>query len=205
MTRDLSQKDLRHGALQVERMLKNRPAMAQHINKNDIIWRWAVKKFAGEDLSDTIDWDNRVPYHGANASHLYPCRTERGCINIAKGLSFEVSWAGAIYELHNIAFCSEFKRVVRKAHKGHLEKKEFILGMAKIEFKAIKKVEKFYKNIWEPWVMRKGLLTDPQEWSVGCPAKFEGWIKFFDKDSDYPWKVYSDFYDNHLEEWALVA
>lgn len=202
--KEISQRALRHGELQVKRMLKDRPAMAKHIIKNDIIWKWAVKKFAGEDLPDTIDWDNRVPYHGTKSAQLYPCKTERGCINVAKGLSFEVSWAGAIFELFNIAFYSEFQEVIRKAYKGELKKKEFILKMAKTEFKAIKMAEKFYKDIWEPWARQKCFSTDPYVWNVGCPSKFKEWIKCFDKNSDYPWKTYSDFYDNHLEEWALA-
>jgi hypothetical protein len=59
-------------------------------------------------------------------------------------------------------------------------------------------------DVWKPWAEQKGLSTDPYEWNVGCPSKFEEWIKYFDKNSDYPWKTFSDFYDNHLKEWALA-
>lgn len=205
MIRQLSATALGHGELQVIRMLKDRPVMKTHLTRNDLIWKWVVRKFAGEDLPDTIDWDKRAPYGGAKASHLYPCKTERGRINIAKGLSFEASWAGAVFELFNISLCAEFKRVIKKAYEGRLNKREFTLKMAQIEFKAIKKAEKFYKDIWDPWRRKKGILSDPCEWNVGCPAKFKDWIKSFDKDCDYPWKIYFDFYDDHLEEWALAV
>lgn len=204
MIRKLSQIDLRHGELQVKRMLKDRPIMAKHMTKNDIIWQWALRKFAGEDLSETIDWDNRTPYQGATAAHLYPCKSERGSISVKKGLSFDESWAGAIFELHNIALCSGFKRLIERAYKGYINKDEFSLKMAEIEYKAVKKTEKFYKAIWEPWTIQQKIKPDPYNWRVGCPSKFEEWIKYFDKDSDYPWKTYSHFYDNHLEEWALA-
>ena len=126
----ISNKAIKHGELQVNEMLRDRPAMRKHLIKDDFIWKWAVRKFAGEDLSDTIDWNNRTPYHGAKASHIYPSKTDRGFISIGRKLSFETSWAGAIFELHNIAFCPEFKKVIHKAYKGQIKKKEFILKMA---------------------------------------------------------------------------
>ena len=149
MIRKLSQKDLRHGELQVKRMLKDRPVMAKYITKNDIIWQWAVRKFAGEDLSDTIDWDNKNPYQRAPSVMLHPCKSERGRIRIRKGLSFEVSWANAIYQLYSIAFSSSFKEAVKRAYKGSLSKQNFILRCAGIAFKSVKRTERFYKDIWE--------------------------------------------------------
>lgn len=205
MIKEISRAALRHGNLQVKRMLRDRPVMAQYVGPNNIIWKWAAKKFVGEDLSDTIDWDGRAPYHGAKADHLYPCKTERGCIRIKEKLSFEVSWAGAIFELFNISNSLKFGKIIRQAHRGEIKKKEFILKLAEIEFEAIKKAEKFYKKIWGPWMVSKGLPTDPYEWSVGCPSKFEDWIKSFGNGSDYPWKIYSDFYENHLQEWATLS
>lgn len=201
----LSQKDIEHGERQVKKMLKDRPVMRGHLTKDDFIWKWVVKKFAGEGLVDTIDWKQEEPYHGSRASHGDPCRIERGFICIKKGLSFEESWAGVIFELHNISLYAEFNRTMKSAYQGQITKEDFILKMARTEFKAIKKTEKFYKDVWSVWAKQKDLSSDPGEWSVGCPAKFEEWIKYFDKSSDYPWKIYSDFYDNYLEEWVLAA
>ncbi|MBI3617040.1 MAG: hypothetical protein HY210_02340 [Candidatus Omnitrophica bacterium] len=174
--RKLSQVDIRHGELQIKNMLKDRPVMAKHITKNDIIWKWVVRKFAGEDLEDTIDWNNAAPYYGAQADHIYPCSSERGFVRIAKKLSFEFSWARAIFELHNMAFCCGFKKLIYRAYKGKKKKKEFI----------------------------KGLATCPDEWYVGTPRFFREWIKHYGRNSEYPWRIYSDFYDNYLEEWALA-
>jgi len=200
----LPYKNLAHGQCQVRSMVRDRPAMGTHMARKDLIWQWAARKFAGEDLQETIDWSNKAPYHGAKASHRYPCRTERGSICIRKNLPFEASWAGVIFELYNIALYPEFKAVIQKAYKGKIKKKDFILKMAYIEFKAVKRAEQFYKDVWLPWAMQKKLSTCPGEWSVGLPRACKAWIRCFDKQSDYPWKVYADFYENYLKAWAVA-
>lgn len=202
----LSQAALQHGELQVRSMLKDRPAMSRFITPHDIIWKYAVRKFAGEDLPDTIDWSHQAPYYGAEAGHVYPCRSERGHIRIKKisgPFAFEKLWARVIFEFHNMASYLRTKQVIRKADAGKLSRKAFIVEMAKTEFKAVLVTEKFYKNVWEDWAKKKGLWSCPYEWYVGIPKNFKDWIRYYDKKSIYPWKVYSDFYDNHLEKWAL--
>lgn len=181
--------------------------MGRYIRPHDRIWTWAVRKFAGEDLSGPMDWDAGSPYHKATADHVYPCGSERGYIRIKKisgRFSFEQAWARAIFELHNIASYEETRKVIRKAYSGRLNKNAFILEMARVEFKAVLKTEKFYQDIWMPWAGQRGFLHYPADWYVGVPGKFEEWIRHFKKGSRYPWKVYSDFYDDHLEEWALA-
>ncbi|MEW5894400.1 MAG: hypothetical protein AB1650_01390 [Candidatus Omnitrophota bacterium] len=198
---------LRHGEKQVKTMLANRPVMKAHVTQTDVVWKWAAKKFAGEYLGVTIDWNSEEPYHNADADHVYPTSKERGFIRVKKfsgPFAFELSWSRAIFELNNRLNYKLTKKIIRKTYSGRLGKKEFIIEMAKVEFKSILATEKFYKEIWEKWSNKKGLWSCPGEWYVGVPKKFSDWLKYYDKKSTYPWKIYSDFYDDHLEEWALA-
>ena len=45
---------LQHGRQQLQRMLKDRPAMAQYGEKAAALRNWAARKFAGEDLKSEI-------------------------------------------------------------------------------------------------------------------------------------------------------
>ncbi|HSV43442.1 MAG TPA: hypothetical protein VLJ10_02715 [Candidatus Bathyarchaeia archaeon] len=204
LSKKLTREALVHGEVQVKKMLRDRPAMKEQMTNEDGIWKWAVKKFAGEDLSETIDWNEDAPYQEGLASHAYPCRSERGYIRVKEGLSFEQSWAGAVFELINIAYHDEFKRTIHAAYIGELARENFPVEMARIEFKAVKEAEKFYNATWKPWADNKGISSDPEKWSVGAPDCFEEWLDYFDKDGEYPWKIYYDFYDHHLEEWELA-
>ena len=46
--------DLQRGEDQVRRMLRDRPAMAQYSSKAKVLYQWAARKFAGEDLQEEI-------------------------------------------------------------------------------------------------------------------------------------------------------
>ena len=67
----LSPAALAHGQEQVRRMLKDRPNMARHVDESDVLRKWAARKFAGEDLGVTIDWDPLEPRHTL-AQHSTP-------------------------------------------------------------------------------------------------------------------------------------
>src|SRR5262245_57989986 len=84
----LSKAALQHGEEQVRKMLKDRPAMAKNIELGDALWRWAARKFAGEDLEDTIDWDPTPPRE-ASADHSVPWEERRGSIRVSKYAAFD--------------------------------------------------------------------------------------------------------------------
>ncbi len=124
--------------------------------------------------------------------------------NCFGNLAFEKLWARAVFELNNIANYLQFQRLIQSAYKKKINKKNFIVKMAKIEFMAVKKTQKFYKDIWRPWIVSKNFRACPGEWYIGTPLKFSDWIEQFDKNADFPWKIYAHFYENHLEKWALA-
>ncbi len=122
--KELSAEALEHGRKQVEKMLKDRPAMAQYPDQAEFLRAWAARKFAGEDIGSLIDWDPTPPLH-SDAEHLAPEGNLHGCILLeprysdspkqGQARSFEELWAGAVFELHNINYAKEFVRLHKEA------------------------------------------------------------------------------------------
>ncbi len=79
--KELSPEALKYGNQQVQKMLEDRPAMAQYGNETAFLRSWAARKFAGEDLGSLIDWEPTPPMH-SDAEHLAPEGNLHGSILI---------------------------------------------------------------------------------------------------------------------------
>lgn len=196
LPRRSSVKDLAYGTRQVRRMLKDRPEMAKYVTERDFIWKWVVKKFAGEDLSDSIDWNPKPPWYHYEADHAYPTKSRRGFICIKD--NFEHSWSSAVYELYNIAHAVDSHKIYRDACAGHLSKAEYIKECTKLEYGAIKRLKEFYRKIWRPWAKKKGFKTDPYYWYMWAPNTYDKWIKGYKNKSGYPWNYIGRYYDEAI-------
>lgn len=200
----LAEERLRHGRLQVERMLSDRPAMNQYGGETDFLRRWAERKFAGEDFGSPIDWDPTPPLH-SDAEHLAPDEDSNAAIliegryhagqNRGKQRSFEELWAGAVYELHNVAFAREFVRLHEKAEKGTITKEDFVGGILKHELSAAQQTRAFYLHVFLPWLAKKKLPTDPTLWFCEWWDSPESVLDSFTDKAAYPWRPYGREYD----------
>lgn len=209
-TRKLSSEDIQHGKQQVQNMLRDRPAMQKYVasdgvekyvTEDDIIFQWAVRKFAGEDLSATIDWNPDPPHKpdGIDADHGVPYRDKRGFIRVRKlyssgpkkgeMISFEDLWAHVVFELINIANADKFSDVWERALMGNLSKEEWVRENTQIEFEAIMKMKEFCKNIWQPWASRNGFRIIPNSRfarRMSLPDSYSEWIKpYYSTNSVY--------------------
>jgi tetratricopeptide (TPR) repeat protein len=200
----LSPEAVAHGDEQVREMLADRPPMKQCVTEGDVLWRWAARKFAGEDLDDTVDWDPTPPV-GAKAEHIPPCKSQRGKIRVAeqhcdgpeKGqpLSSEELWSCAVFELHNIANAAEFDKVTETAKAGIFEKPAYVFRMYELEHLALQRTRAFYVHVYLPHVIDRGLDTEPAHWDADS---WESARQVFDQCTDrsrYPWLPYGRYYD----------
>ena len=143
---------LEHGRRQVERMLRDRPAMGGHGERAAFLQRWAERKFAGEDFGEPIDWDSTPPLH-SDAEHLAPDNGDNAAILIEEHYtegphagqprSFEELWAGAVYELHNVAFARDFIRLHEEAERGTISRNDFVAAILKLELLAAQRTRAF--------------------------------------------------------------
>ena len=200
-TRKLSSEDIQHGKQQVQNMLRDRPAMQKYVasdgvekyvTEDDIIFQWVVRKFAGEDLSATIDWNPDPPHKpdGIDADHGVPYRDKRGFIRVRKLYSrgpkkgemrsFEDLWASIVFELLNITNADKFSDVWERALMGKVSKEEWVKENSQIEFEAAMKTKEFYRNIWEPWSIRNNFKISqksPFAQRMSLPDSYSEWIK----------------------------
>jgi tetratricopeptide (TPR) repeat protein len=169
---------LRHGERQVCRMIGDRPAMGQYGDKAAVLYKWAARKFAGEDMSSGVKeifWDAANP-PTVNADSLYPTRDGPGFIRVAgkcrygpdigKERSFEELWCSAVFELYNIANANEFSRVNSEAANGKTSGWQYAAKTMAVERRAAEKTRDFYLCVFLPWAKEHHICTHPHSWFV---------------------------------------
>ena len=180
----LTPADLQHGQQQVRRMLKDRPAMAQYGDKASVLYPWAVRKFAGEDLGQRILWDSVDPSPDWDAEHCPPTAESPGFIRVrgkykdgpdaGKERTPEEMWSEAVFELYNIVNVKDFQRIEDDAAAGKLSKDEFVVRMAEVECRAAEKMRAFYIRVFLPWAKEHRLSTNPRFWHIAEQVGFPG-------------------------------
>ncbi len=173
----LTPADLKHGQEQVRQMLKDRPAMAQYGDEAGVLYSWAVRKFAGEDLGQRIFWDPADP-PDTSADHFSPTATSPGRVRVrgqykdgphaGKERAGEEMWEGVVYELYNILSVKDFRRRSDDAAAGKLSKEEFVVRTAEVENRAGEKEWAFYLRVFLLWAKDHHLSTNPRVWHMGA-------------------------------------
>lgn len=200
----LSAESLRHGHEQVERMLRDRPPMAEFADEAAFLREWAVRKFAGEDVGEPVFWDPTPPTD-SDAEHIAPTPGKPGRImidlnyrhgpNRGKPRTFEELWSRAVFELHNIGLAPHFLRLHREAREGKITKRQFVFGMWKHEEQTMQLSRAFYLNLFLPFAARKKLTTDPDLWfALHWQAVSDEMLDRIDR-AHYPWRPYARQYD----------
>ena len=214
-TRELSPEDLEHGRRQMEQMLRDRPAMAFVVNEqgkkivvdqDSFLWKWCVRKFAGEDVWSRIHWrSDRPPF--SSADHAYS-EAFGGFIRISdrqvfgpnkgKPRSFEAMWADAIFELHNIQNAYDSYDHFVETLAGLVTRQGYVRRITELEHRALMKQVVFYEKSWKPWSSKNRIPTNPVTWRVSCPRSYEAWIAGYTDPGGYPWNPYGKYYEETL-------
>ena len=160
------------GERQVRRMLHDRPMMAEHGDKAKVLYEWAARKFAGEDLRAQIVWDASTPSTDAESRGQIDGKS--GVIRVrgtyydgpkkGKPKPFERTWCQAVFELYNVTGTDQFQSVEREAAAGRLTREQFATKMTEIESSAAEKTRSFYIHVFLPWAKENHFATDPYQW-----------------------------------------
>lgn len=202
----VDKKALAHGERQVRQMLKDRPAMGKHGEEAELLYQWAARKFAGEDLREQVNWNSTDPLPGFPCDHQPPVPGRPGFIRIhgkytqgtAKGKErlFEELWHGAVFELNNITGVKDFRQVQADAVAGKISQEEFIAGMLNVESRAAEKTRAFYIRVFLPWAIEHGVKTHPRQWYVAIrSAPDENLFLAHIGKGDPHWLYYARAYD----------
>ncbi len=170
-------------------MLRDRPAMAPHGEKTDALYRWAARKFAGEDLKQAIRWDPSEPPDadadscGATRLGTTPrIRVRKTHVNgglKGRDLSAEELWSAAVYELYNTAIADAVLKLQGRVAAGGLTKMDYVAKMVELESHTIDKTRAFYVNVYLPWAKEHREPTDPRAWyfcSRPDPVEHIAWM-----------------------------
>ncbi len=188
-----------------KQILAARPAMqALAPAPDEYIYQFVIQKIAGEDILNLIHWQNQSDEYfpiplGVTAAHRFPSPTQAAALWIQNGISGEQSWAGLIFELYNIQNYLDFQLINNDAQLNKCDKREFIFRYARLEHKAILKLQLFYRQQWLPYCQKKGFQSDKNCWYMNVSPHFETWINLYTDKKSYPFYPYSDYYDNIIK------
>ena len=207
----LSAHALYHGERQLRQMLEDRKAMGEHDKIAEPLYRWAIRKFAGEDLGEEVFWnadDSSPHFDGCNQTPTderpaYICVREEHANGPEIGKrSFEALWSTTVFELYNVANAKDVDRVYLQACCGEVSRERYATNLIRIESRAAEKTRSFYIHIFLPWAKQHRIATDPLLWYLAArsdPAEVL-LLQNVDKKDRY-WLNYEDNYDN-ITAWA---
>lgn len=209
-TSSVSTQDLRFGEQQLQKMLIDRPELNKVIFKQDPVWRWAIRQFAGEGAKARIYWnsgDLSCKSFEYDAEHNYPLPTQQGCIRLRKTSQFgtpvlgEKLLSGFVFECYNIRNGPAFEKTNKAALTGAITKEQFIEQNTKIEYEAVSKTAKFYKEVYLPLATKRQSKTDAYLWGTYEPTKYADWRARFKDRTRYPWSYMEKYYDSLIKPY----
>lgn len=213
--------DLQHGCQQVDRMMRDREAMAQVVKRGDAIYEWATRQFAGELTGQRIFWsagfETNMPAEYLAYNHP-PSLWGRGSISIrevyaegplqGKKIESDALWSCAVYELFNVANYKGFAALHEEATKGTISKEDYIKANAQLEFLAIQRTRAFYHKFYRPWRGSQATIKQPELWYADEPSSYEEWIRQYSDPEGYPYKYYGEDYDqitgNYTDQLPMI-
>jgi hypothetical protein len=205
----LTSQDLEHGKQQVRNMLRDRPAMAEHVEENDIIWQWAARQFAGQDVGSRVVWDANSPTGNTRAEYTYPRQGRPAAIRVnfvgaegrndKKPLTFEESWECLADAFCELRYTRELDRLVDDALNGRISKREFVLGCTRTEYQSLVQLKAFRDAIWAPWAAQKHLQLGSFDLLDDFLPSYEAWVGQYKNDESAPLGTkWSSIYDSRI-------
>jgi hypothetical protein len=197
--------EIRHGHVQLNRMISDRPAMGAYLNRSDELWNWATRKYSSKILVSPLIWDSEPPDDPmCSAQHFTPYDGEPGKVCITdfpydgtkgdKPTAFEILWSFAAFELHNIENSKDFLALYHGALRGTISEEEYVKTSCTLEYKAIQRTRRWYVEVFLPHVQKYDLPTNPALWRCEWWGKSEDAFALYTDKKSYPWVPYAEYY-----------
>jgi hypothetical protein len=208
------------GLNQMNHMLADRPVMKSFligdqthwVRREDTIWQWTARHFAGEVTGFRIAWHEAPPVSTAEAMHAYS--SEKAFIyidpstldaDLSHNTHFERLWSYAVFELLNAENAPGFSKLDWDAYKGLCTREEYAREYARLEHVALGKLMLFHKKVWLPWCMKSGFTSEPTIWRRNHQPDFDLWLSQYPKSSSYPWEYYGANFDAYRASSAQAV
>jgi hypothetical protein len=208
LTTNLFAADLAFGEEQMSKMVRDRPEFTRYVSKEDPIWQFCVRAFAGAAIGERILWDNTLPQaDGYRSENLGPYQGHAGFIRIrnnsdsgddnGRPLSCEELWSCAVFEIENIRNHKAFMVLFYQALDGKLSREEWVRG-SRLEYNALQRTKGDFTKLWLPLAGTRFMTITKSYWGADTPATYESWISPFRDPNDYPWDVFGAYYDSKI-------
>lgn len=199
------------GRIQAKKMLDDRILMAAFpaggkglhlVTESDAIFIWIANQFTSRP--DCMIFWNPDPPTSASADHSPPSKTSIGFIRVAsvymdgpyRGnyVPFEQLWFEATFECNSIHMIEKWDELYQLASNRAINRKDFTLAAARLEFEAMTRTRNFYYTVWLPWAKKVGFESDRRFWRIDSLESFDKWIAAYSGNA-YPEIPYGDYYD----------
>jgi tetratricopeptide (TPR) repeat protein len=180
--------DLGYGQAQVERLLRDRPRLGGAFDSQNPLHVWAALQFESVLDGHRIVWDRVFARDDASAYHGFDGKRNVWCIRVSpmhrvgpkKGQRQDADelWACVLFELENAGNRPFFQRLEAKARDGAIDRRDFVLGLAELEWQASLRIRAFHALVYFPWAVEKGLSSNYAAW-------FEGGLTFQDRTETF--------------------
>lgn len=201
----LSEEHLAFGCDQVRKMLADRPNMAKGMDEDNVVFQWAARRFAGENLPNKMFWSSLQPV-GWGALHFPPTPNVPGEVQIAlevrnygdvRSLGFEELWSRAVFELNNALSAPQFLDLHVRTVEGRVSRDDYVREMFRLEFDATRLTRRYYLDVFAGELQSRGLDSDPILWffSDAYMGTWEHGLQHFKDRKSYPWSSYGAYYD----------
>ncbi len=195
----LTGEDLEFGRAQVERMLADRPVLAETLVPDDPLLVWARARFAGAASGMRIAWDPNPPPNGIEAQHgheprtairVHPRHQSGRQAGQLKGASDH--WADIVFELHNVAQRPAFEAAWTAVNEGRASLTRWLEEVARAEHRSLLYSRAFHRTRWRPWMRQRDLPHLSLRWRqiLAVPTQFDVWIRRYGDGEDYPYRDY---------------
>lgn len=185
----------------LDALVEDRPELLTLMQPQDDVWTWLQVHFTNGGW--TIRWSNdrsRLSHYLARhtyASDGHPVIFLARELSDGTPVSAEAQLSGLVFELLNAMHEYEFEDVAAQGSRGELNRKQFVLANARIEFAVCHETQDFYRQVWRPHVLRNHLSDRGGNWHLSVGDNFAKWIAYHRTVArdGYPDDVYEPEYD----------
>jgi hypothetical protein len=182
----------------LESLMADHPELLTLIKRDDEIWQWLDVHFTNH--GNTVQWTHdqgvNFKHYIAMSSYTKPIIYLAPHTRSGQSISPQLQLSGLVYELLNISHEDEFKAVVALARAGKLTRDQFVVEMARIEFKTCHETKVFHDLVWLPYALKNHLSPIRGNWHLTIGDNFNRWLNYHRRvvKDGYPDDAYGPTY-----------
>jgi hypothetical protein len=192
-----------HGVAQLRRVIQDRPQLGRRLNETDPLWIATAYLFGGAKTEIRPVWSSmfdEAPRNTSIALTRFETLSSPTILVAGKQAGSELSpdrvWSGLIFELHNALMHDDVSRsFAAKVRDGSITHDEYVLGIAREEYNAVRDARLFYVTVYLPWACERGVSSSPSEWFCARIRTPQEYLASLTNRRTYPWAYYSLQYD----------